>query len=108
MISPSVLTVAVAPTSTVVVDLDVRADEWVTAQVDNLDAAQSFVGIVERRQAAEASWAPSTLTDLSCVLPLSSVVVDLDVSGTGFLRIVGTMSGAGGNVRVCVRKGTRK
>lgn len=106
--SPAVVVVAVAPTSTVVLEVDVREEEWVTAQVANLDASQTFDGVVERRQSPDMPWAPSTLSDFAGIAPLTSVVADLDVSGTGFLRMVGTMSGAGGNVGVVVRKGSRK
>jgi hypothetical protein len=106
--NPPVVLTAVAPTSTVVVELDVREAEWVTMQLDNRDASQTFNGTIERRQSPQAEWAPSTLSDFSGVGPLSSVVADLDVSGTGFMRLVGTMSGAGGDVATCTRVGARK
>jgi hypothetical protein len=106
--NPPVVVTAVAPTSTVVVELDVREVEWVTMQLDNRDAAQTFSGAIERRQSPQAEWAPSTLSDFADVGPLTSVVADLDVSGTGYLRLVGVMSGAGGNVATCTRSGARK
>ena len=106
--NPPRTVVAVATTSTVVVDLDVRNIEWVTLQVDNLDATQTFTGVIERRQSPDMDWAPSAIGDYSGVGPLLSVVADLDVSGTGYLRLVGTMDGAGGDVAVCSRIGDRK
>ena len=105
---PSRVVVAVATTSTVVIELDVRDDGWVTLQVDNLNAAQTFNGTIERRQSSLMAWVPSTLSDFEGVGPLTGIVADLDVSGTGFMRLVGAMSGAGGDVAVCARKGWRK
>ena len=116
--SPSVTVVAVAPTSTEVFSVDVRDEQWLTAQVTNLDATQTFAGVVERRVSDSMAWATSSLVDFGFIppagtvdasgAPLDSVSVDLDVTGTGFLRVVGVMNGAGGNVAVCVRKGQRK
>ena len=106
--NPPVVPVSVGPTSTVVADLDVRSDEWVTLQIDNLDGTQTFTGVVERRQSPEMDWAPSTMGDYAGIAPGTSVVADLDVSGTGYLRVVGVMDGLGGDVAVCARRGDRK
>lgn len=105
---PPRTTVTVAPTSTEVLSLDVRSEEWLSVQVDNLDATQTFTGIVERRLAEAGDWSPSTIGDFSGIGPLGSVTADLDISATGYLRIVGTMDGAGGDVAVVVRRGARK
>lgn len=112
-------TVAVGPTSTVVWAGDVRSEEWLSVQLDNLDATQTFSGAVERRLSSAAGWSTSTIgdfgnippagtTDPTSGVPLDSVTADLDIEATGYLRIVGYMSGAGGNVAVAVRKGNRK
>lgn len=111
--------VAVGPTSTVVWSGDVRSEEWLSLQVDNLDATQTFTGVIERRLSTAQGWATSTLGDFSSIqaagttdpttgAPLDSVTADLDIRATGYLRLVGVMSGAGGNVAVVARKGHRK
>ena len=50
----------IGPTSTVVLSLDVRDEEWLTVQVANLDATQTVRCYVERRQ-SEAPWGLSTV-----------------------------------------------
>lgn len=116
---PSREVVAVGPTSTVVWSGDVRSDEWLSMQVDNLDATQTFTGTIERRLATSQGWATSTIGDFASIqpagtvdpttgVPLDSVTADLDIRATGYLRLVGQMSGAGGDVAVVVRKGARK
>lgn len=106
--SPSRNVVAVAPTSTEVTVVDVREEQWLTVQVDNLDGSQIFTGIVERRVSDAMDWSESTLGDFAGIDAGGSVTADIDVTGTGYLRLVGVMSGAGGDVAVCVRKGQRK
>jgi hypothetical protein len=116
---PPYATVAVATTSTVVWSGDVRVDEWLCLQLQNLDGAQTFTGTIERRLATAAGWATSTIPDFSSVppagtvdpttgAPLDSITADLDIEATGYIRLVGQMSGAGGNVAVVARKGQRK
>lgn len=110
--SPPRFPVTVGPTPTTVVSVDVRPDELVTLQIDNLDGTQTFSGTVERRLSDAAEWSPSSIGDFSSIAPAGSagdsVTADLDVSGTGFLRLVGTMSGAGGDVAYVIRIGARK
>jgi hypothetical protein len=77
-----------------------KGAKQVTIQVVNLDATQTFVGIVYRRKAGMSAWAPSTLPDFSSVGPLASVMVDIPVRGTDELELRGTMSGIGGNMQV--------
>lgn len=100
--------VAVGPTATVVWTGDVRPDEWLSMQVDNLDAAQDFTGTVERRLSTSQEWSATTLGDFAGITALGSVTADLDIRATGYLRLVGQMSGAGGDVAVVVRNGARK
>jgi len=100
--------VAVAPTSTEVWSGDVRSEDWVSVQIDNLDGTQTFTGTVERRLSASSSWSQSTIGDFAGIPPGASVTADLDITATGYLRVVGTMDGAGGNVAVVARKGPRK
>lgn len=99
-------TVSVAPTSTLIVELDVRGCSRATLQVDNLDASQTFAGVIQRRVNTAGDWSPSTLGDYAEVGPLQSVTTDLDVDGTGYIRLVGSMSGAGGDVAYSVRVGS--
>ena len=73
-------------------------------QLDNLDLSQTFVGTVQRRLDALHGWADSAILAFSDVPAGVSVCVDLDTKGTRYLRLVGTMSGAGGNVRVSARR----
>lgn len=97
------VTVSVAPTETTLCSFTretLKGAKQVTIQVVNLDAAQTFVGIVYRRKAGMSAWAPSTLPDFSSVNALSSVMVDIPVEGTDELELRGTMSGAGGNMQV--------
>lgn len=105
--APPTATVAVAPTSTVVLEADVRNNDWATVQIENLDGSQTFSGTVERRQSTDLGWSPSTIGDFASIAPGQSVTADLDLTGTAYLRIVGTMSGAGGNVVVASRQGVR-
>lgn len=116
--SPARVVVAVDITATEVLELDVRDEDWVTLQVQNLDAVETFRGYVERRQSTAMGWSLSTLGDFAGIPPAGStdsdgnptdsVTADLDVSGTGYIRIVGVMTGTGGDVAVCARKGYRK
>lgn len=117
--SPARTVVAVGTTSTVVWTGDVRSDEWLSMQVSNLDATQTFTGTIERRLSEAQGWSTSTIGDFASIpaagsvdpttgVPLDSVTADLDIRATGFLRLVGQMSGAGGDVAVVVRNGARK
>lgn len=95
-------TVAVAPTQTTLMTWtkeQLRGAKRVTAYVYNADAAQTFVGTVQRRMTNATSWAPSTIPDFSGVAPQTAVMADLDVEGSDEVRLVGTMSGAGGDVQ---------
>ena len=116
---PSREVVAVGPTITVVWTGDVRSDEWLSMQVDNLDGTQVFTGTIERRLSTAQGWSTSTIGDFASIqpagsvdpttgAPLDSVTADLDIRATGYLRLVGQMNGLGGDVAVVVRKGARK
>lgn len=107
MASPTmpITTVTVAPTATIVFEAQVWGANSATLQIDNLDASQTFSGVIQRKMREESAWADSTLGDFEAVGPLAAVVADLDVSGTGFIRLVGTMSGAGGDVAWSLRAG---
>ena len=93
-------TVAVAPTSTTIVEVDTRTASTLTLHVTNLDGTQTFAGTIERRQFAGQTWAQSPIGDFAAIGPGDAVMADLDVSGTAFVRLVGTMDGAGGDVSV--------
>lgn len=93
-------TVAVAPTETVVATLDVSAKRRVQLQIVNLDATQTFAGTLYTRTLYESEWAPSTFPDFAGVGPLASVAPVLDIEAVAAVELRGTMSGAGGSVRV--------
>lgn len=113
-LDPEITTVAVAPTLTVLAEVDVRREGLVTVQVSNLDVAQTLAGYVQRKVAGGLGWSTSSIPDFSSIQPagtvdaagnpLDSVTADLDVTGTAVIRVVGEMSGAGGNAQVAVRK----
>lgn len=65
--SPPRFPVTVGPTPTTVVSVDVRPDELVTLQIDNLDGTQTFSGTVERRLSDAAEWSPSSIGDFSSI-----------------------------------------
>ncbi len=92
--------VAVGPTTTTVLEADTRFVEDLAVQVTNLDATQTFTGSVTRRTWQETVFSTSPLPDFEVVPPGASVMADLDVRGSAVTRLVGTMSGAGGNVQV--------
>jgi hypothetical protein len=96
------VTVAVLPALGPVVTWGTHYEDILTVQVDNLDATQNFSGTIQRRLTDAMEWAASSITDFANVLPGASVVADLDVRGTNALRLVGSMDGAGGDVRVAV------
>lgn len=112
-LDPPVVTLPVAPTATVVWSADVRRLGLCTLQVQNLDASQVFAGFLQRKVAGELGWSTSTMPDFSSIQPAGSldgdgnpidaVTADVDVEGTAELRLVGRMSGAGGDVSVSVR-----
>jgi len=91
---------AIAPTTTPVVELVVSADEAVTVQIENLSATETFSGTVRRALDAGNAMADTTLPDFTSIPPLGSVVVDLVFAFTQRVDVVGTMTGAGGDVRV--------
>lgn len=97
-------TVEVLPASTTVATWDTRWEDYLTVQVDNLEGAQTFAGTIQRRLSEDMEWATSTIGDFANIPAGQSVVADLDVRGTRWVRLVGTMDGAGGNVRVLVTR----
>ena len=92
--------VPVLPAQTTVATWDVRFDDILAVQIDNLDATQDFTGTLQRRLDDTNEWAYVGPLYFGTVTPGKSIVVDCDVRTTRELRIVGYMSGAGGDVRV--------
>lgn len=95
-------TVSVAPTQTTLMTWtkdQLKGAKRVTAYVYNADASQTFVGYVQRRMSGSTTWATSPIPDFSSIAAQTAVMADLDVEGSDEVRIVGTMSGAGGNVQ---------
>ena len=113
-LNPSVIateptTVEVLPAQTTVMTWDVRNDDVLTIQLENLDGSQTFAGTVQRRLSDDVGWSDTSLGDFASVAAAGSAVADCDVRGTRGLRLVGTMSGAGGDVRVtAVRRGANR
>lgn len=95
---PAVVTVA--PTNTTVLEVDTRFVDVLTVQLTNTDGTQTFAGTVQRRTHNETAFADSDIPDFSGVGPGVSVMADLDTRGSAVVRLVGYMSGAGGDVRV--------
>lgn len=95
---PTVVTVA--PTETVVLTQDIATREDFSVQVVNLDPAQTFAGTVYVRAQGETAWAPADYGAFSAVAPLASVLAPMPVKGIAAIELRGTMSGAGGDVRV--------
>lgn len=105
VLAPTVI--AVSPTETTLLSLTLstmRSAERLTVQLANLDATQTFAGVVYRRQSGMVAWADSSIPDFSSIGPLGSAMADLVVGGTEELEVRGTMSGAGGSVRVGATK----
>ncbi len=100
--------VAVAPTTTILALIDARQYDYMSVQIENLDLTQTFVGFIQRRLNLANEFATSTLPDFSEVLPGTSVTADLDTASAADMRVIGTMSGAGGDVRITVKDYRRK
>ena len=100
--------VAVAATLTALAEFDTRYTEILGVQIVNLDGSQTFAGIVQRRVTLTDPWADSSIPDFSSIPAGGSVLADLDVRGTGYIRLVGTMSGAGGDVTISARRRSAK
>lgn len=92
-------TVAVAPTETVLLTLDVSTRRGVSVQVVNLDEWQIFTGTIYARNRYESVWAPTTLADFGAINPGDSVVAIVPCDGVADLELRGFMSGTGGDVR---------
>lgn len=93
-------TVAVAPTSTTVADIDVRGITRFALYVKNLDGAQTFAGDVYQYMVSGQTPALLSVPDFASVAAGEAAMASIDVRGVTFIRLVGTMSGAGGNVSV--------
>lgn len=95
-------TVAVAPTDTTLESFtrdELHTARRVTLQAYNADAAQTFVGIVYRKQTGMTEFSVYDDVTFSAVLPLTSRSLVLDVEGGDLFEFRGTQSGAGGNVQ---------
>jgi len=96
--------VAVAPTETTIQEYDCTNLRTLTVQITNTDGSQTLVCSVYRRQYSSQAWALSALSDFALLAAGQSVVADLDVSSTGFIKITGYMSGAGGDCVCSARR----
>lgn len=93
-------TVAVGPTSTLVLELDVRNDEQIVVQMTNLSAGQVLSAEVHRKTTTGTEYAPSTLGDFAAIAAGDTVAADLDVSATAYIRVYASYDGAGEDVLV--------
>lgn len=101
--SSTPITITVAPTTTILAVIDARQYEYLSVQIENLDPTQTFSGTVQRRLNSSNDFANSTIPDFAEIPPLGSVVADLDTASAVDIRLTGTMSGAGGDIRLTAR-----
>lgn len=92
--------VAVAPTSTECVVIDARRLRRISLHVTNLDGTQTFNGVVETRLYDTQGWATRVFMEFQQLGPGASAQAEIDVSTTGYVRLMGTMDGAGGDISV--------
>jgi len=100
-------TIAVAPTETVLGTFDTDGTDLLTAHVYNADATQTLEVVVRFQARSEARESVLPFADglsqpLGGIAPLTSRVVDIAVGGSKAVRLVATMSGAGGNCVLAV------
>ena len=94
--------VAVAPTETTLESytrLEIRTAKRITVQVYHANAAQTFSGIVYRRQAGMTGYVVYDDVTLAGVVSGASKDLVIDCEGTDEIEVRGTLSGAGGNVQ---------
>ena len=93
--------VAVASTDTLVVSpFSVVLEERVGCTLANDDATQTLNAWVEVGPTADGPWYRSPWSGFEVILPTTSRTDVFGTVGYQFARLVGTQSGAGGNVRV--------
>lgn len=102
------LTVSVAPTTTTLQVFDVSKTAVLSIQIVNLDASQTFNGSIRTRSRADVSTAvlpfvDTLRVDFQGIGPGMPARADVQVGGAAELDVVGTMSGAGGNVSIATR-----
>lgn len=102
------MTVAVAPTATVLLTLDTSATQTLTMQVTNLDALQTLACTVQRKAIGGMDWADTPLIALESIAPLATAIADLDCGGSLEVRITGIASGAGLDASVGARDKPRR
>lgn len=95
--------VAVGPTTTTLATFDTSQTQTLTVQVTNTDAAQVLACTVQRRASLMASFADTTMPDLSNIAALSTAAVDIDCGGNAEVRVVGFASGVGLTATICGR-----
>jgi hypothetical protein len=85
--------------------VDTRFTDVLTVQITNVSGdAQVLAGVVYRRLDNAMAWAASTLADFSAIADGVSVVADMDVRGTGYIKITASYSGAGADAIVVARR----
>jgi len=95
-------TVAVAPTETTLESFtrtQLQTAKRITVQVYNADGAQTFAGIIYRKQTGMSGYAVYDDVTFAAVTFGTSKDLVVDVEGTDVCELRGTMSGAGGNVQ---------
>ena len=111
---PAPVTIAVAPTLSQVVSIDVRTLGRVTMAVQNLDATQTMSGFLRQKVAPSMGYALSPSIALSTIAPAGSVDTDgnptdcvsvaIDCGGFAVIEMWARASGVGGNVKYALRK----
>ena len=97
-------TVSVAPTETTLATVDVSQSDRIAIQVENLDASQTLSLKLYEKASSTNGYGRSELV-LPDVGPLtSSPLLKYQCAGAAAVKVTGTMSGAGGNARITVRR----
>ena len=103
--STDTTTVAIGPTETTIATYDTRFDKQIAVQITNLDAVQTFSGLIYIRQESDQTWALTTFSaELDSVNPLESHLVVIPTLAVGQVQIRGIMSDGGGNVSITSRR----
>jgi hypothetical protein len=93
-------TVGVLPAETVIATWDTKYDDLLAVQLENLDPTQTFSGKVQRKLHDDVDWADYPADYFNTLAAGATVAWDVDVRATRAMRVVGSMDGAGGDVRV--------
>lgn len=91
---------SVLPTPTTLVTVSCRPYKQMTVEVENKDGSQNLTVQVWRRCSVDGAFSLSPLDLLSDMTPGESRCIDLDVSASVDVRLIGIASGVGLTARV--------